>query len=319
LFNIIIIGAGNIGAFYDTPESSEILTHAHAVKNSGFFNLLGFVDTDINKAIAAAELWGGQAFSSVDEVFLNNKVDAAVICTPEISHLSILHIVFKYMNNTGLVLLEKPITKTIEEASVMLDEYGNRNILVNYSRRYFTKINEIREKLNNGEFGKLLAGTAYYGKGINHNGTHIIDLLLYLFGLVEVHKVTNKIFDYFDDDPSVGAILKVKDTDFILQPIPCNKVTIFEIDFLFEKMRIVISSNEKSKIQYYKAIDSNIYPGDRPYVLHKDETLDSSEPLVNCYNHIVEILNKREEPRCSIKDGYNCIKICNKLLGSCDE
>ena len=29
-YNVVIIGSGNIGAFYDEPGSEQILTHAHA-------------------------------------------------------------------------------------------------------------------------------------------------------------------------------------------------------------------------------------------------------------------------------------------------
>jgi hypothetical protein len=32
IFNVMIILAGNIGAFYDTPDSKNIRTHAHAIK-----------------------------------------------------------------------------------------------------------------------------------------------------------------------------------------------------------------------------------------------------------------------------------------------
>ena len=45
-FNVLIIGAGNIGALYDTPDMDKVLTHAHAFSIINGFKLLGFVDLD---------------------------------------------------------------------------------------------------------------------------------------------------------------------------------------------------------------------------------------------------------------------------------
>lgn len=46
---VVIIGAGNIAAGFDTPESKKILTHAHAVVVNPDFQLLGFYDIDEKK------------------------------------------------------------------------------------------------------------------------------------------------------------------------------------------------------------------------------------------------------------------------------
>ena len=54
--NVVIIGAGKIGAFFDSPDSSNILTHAHAFTANRNFRLLGFVDKDLNQAGRAAQI-----------------------------------------------------------------------------------------------------------------------------------------------------------------------------------------------------------------------------------------------------------------------
>lgn len=60
-YNVLIIGAGNIGAFFDMPYSKNVLTHAHAFSKVEGFNLLGFVDVDNKKAIEAANIWNAKA------------------------------------------------------------------------------------------------------------------------------------------------------------------------------------------------------------------------------------------------------------------
>ena len=54
-YNVLIVGAGDIGSGFDNPNSTEVLTHAHAfVKHEGF-NLIGFVEPNKGVALNAAK------------------------------------------------------------------------------------------------------------------------------------------------------------------------------------------------------------------------------------------------------------------------
>ena len=89
-YNVIIIGAGQIGAFYDTPERAEILSHAHAFYKHRGFNLLGFVDVNKFKARKAAKIWGGGSYGDISSAFNNNRIDIAVVAVPDEQHGKIL-------------------------------------------------------------------------------------------------------------------------------------------------------------------------------------------------------------------------------------
>ena len=65
IYRVSIIGAGKIAAFYDTPQSEMILTHAHTISISEEFLLSGFYDTSKKQAIKAAKIWGGVAFDDI--------------------------------------------------------------------------------------------------------------------------------------------------------------------------------------------------------------------------------------------------------------
>ena len=43
-YNVLIVGAGNIGAMFDTSENEEVLTHAHAFSIVEAFNLVVFIE-----------------------------------------------------------------------------------------------------------------------------------------------------------------------------------------------------------------------------------------------------------------------------------
>ena len=60
-YTAVLLGAGSIGALkpneFDSPDTEEILTHAHAIYNHPKINLLGIIDSNINKAKKAGNKW----------------------------------------------------------------------------------------------------------------------------------------------------------------------------------------------------------------------------------------------------------------------
>lgn len=245
-FNVLIVGAGNIGVLYDMPDSKHVLTHAHAFSKHNGFNLLGFVDCDIKKAQKAAKLWKTKAFSSVDEAFDSNEVDVVCNATPDDLHYDILKKVL--CKKARLIFTEKPLTKRIEEARDITKISKKRKIpvVVNYRRRFVPEFIKLAKEIEAGIYGEFLTGTGYYGKGVMHNGSHLIDMLRFLVGEISSSKVVGKTFDYKKDDPSLSAILTLKNKEnFFLGHIDSKFYTIFEIDLLFSKsrLRIIDSGN----------------------------------------------------------------------------
>ena len=146
-YNVLIIGAGNIGAFYDSPRSNRILTHAHAFQTHKMFNLLGFVDVNIKKAQKAASVWGGKAFFSIEQTFFSSEeIDAASVAVPDEFHFDIVKTLMRFP--VRCIFLEKPVTKTITEANAILKLQRNKHIpiAVNYSRRFVPEFQKIKRK-----------------------------------------------------------------------------------------------------------------------------------------------------------------------------
>ena len=71
IYNVLIIGAGKIGAFFDQPGSENILTHAHAFSTHPGFKLLGFVDSNAGQAQKAVSIWGGEYFNNLMRPYIN--------------------------------------------------------------------------------------------------------------------------------------------------------------------------------------------------------------------------------------------------------
>ena len=314
-YNVLIIGAGNIGAFFDEPDSEDIITHAHAFKNHDGFKLSGFIDTDESKASSAASIWGGEVFSSIEDAFKQEEIDIVCITVPDKFHYSILKIVHNFP--VKFVFVEKPISKTLAEASEVLRIYNEKKIpvMVNYSRRFLSEFEYIKGEIDKGIFGNFVSGTGYYGKGLFHNGSHLINLLCYLIGDVARATSFGSVRDFYDDDESISAVLAFEgNSTFTLNSVDCNLYTIFEMDLLFEKKRIRIVDSGFT-IEKYSIQKSARFKGYQNLVL--SETVDTSfgKAMYCAVDNIYKHLIGHEEIKCSLSDGYNAMEICQMIRG----
>ena len=161
------------------------------------------------------------------------------------------------------IFLEKPAVTTAAEADVVRTLYGELpiRVQVNYTRRFVPEIRSIREAIRSGNYGTFLTGTGYYGKGLLHNGSHMVDLLQFLVGEVgEVAKVS-EMADFYDQDPSVSALLTMRGGGiFHLCHIDCRKFHVFELDLTFEKKRIRIRELG-TIIEEYSVGDNRVFRG----------------------------------------------------------
>ncbi len=309
-YNVVIIGAGNIGAFFDEPVSERILTHAHIFYNSEYFKLLGFYDTNLKRAEEAASRWKCAVYESM-EAALNN---ADVVCctVPDDYHYEVLKEIARY--NVRLVFTEKPLTKTMIQAEDIISIYREKNtpILVNYTRRFLNEIKLVKSLIN--EYGSFIKGTGYYGKGIVHNGSHMIDLIKFLLGDITGYKKLDQVYDFYDDDPSVDARIEVMGGALVLQAVDCRFTTVFELDLLFEKARIQILESGFT-IKIYEVNDSPIFNGYKNYFITKEIRVDFNQAFVNAAENIWDVLEGRGNLISSSENAADVMKICCELRG----
>lgn len=317
VYNVLIIGAGKIGAFFDSPESKYVLTHAHAFTHHPGFKLIGFVDSDIKKAKKAAKLWKTKVFSNIDEAFdYCNTIDVICNATPDEIHYDILKKILD--KKIKLVFTEKPLTRKLSEAREILKISKKRKIpiLVNYRRRFVPEFIKLAEEIKAGIYGDFLTGTGYYGKGIMHNGSHLVDMLRFLVGEISSVKLIGKIFDYKQTDPSLSAVITLKNKKkFYLEYIDSRIYTIFEIDLLFSKGRLRIidcgDKIEKQEIVSDKKFKS--YKNISDSIVFKT-SLNSS--MYFAADNIYKYLINDEKLLNSIAEGLKTIESVNQILHS---
>ncbi|MDR0677764.1 MAG: Gfo/Idh/MocA family oxidoreductase [Holosporaceae bacterium] len=304
VYNVLIVGAGQIASGFDFSDSEDILTHAHAYTKHNGFNLVGFYDVAFEKAKLAAQKWDCDCFENISNV--KSKIDVISICTPDNYHVTSIRQIVELLPK--LIFLEKPIPNNASEIAYLMDIAKSVPIAVNYSRRYVKEFQELSRRIFFKEFGEFVTGVGHYGKGFMHNGSHMIDLLRLLIGNIGSVKTVTKIKDFYPNDPSKNVdVFFENNARFSMHVIDCNNYTIFELDLFFEKARIRILDSG-FKIEIYKIVENKVFNGYRKLQKNMDYSTQLNSAMFSAMDNIFNFLVRKEKLLCNICDGYEAIR-----------
>jgi dTDP-4-amino-4,6-dideoxygalactose transaminase/predicted dehydrogenase len=183
-----IVGCGQMGRW-----------HLDSYKTDPRVELVGFVDTAIERAQAFAKETGGRGYTSHGEMLADTSLDAVSVCTVPSSHRDI---VIDLLNAGAHVICEKPLAISVAQAEEMawVARQRNRLLFTAFKFRFHDEVRRAKELIDTGSLGKILnfrlmfggridmkgqwyANKALAGGGIiMDNGPHAADLMQYLFG-----------------------------------------------------------------------------------------------------------------------------------------
>ncbi len=141
--------------------------HVHAdgfasvLKNYQGAELVGFSDSDVDRANKAAKQYGIKHFGSRQEL-LNENLDAVIICSENANHLEDV----KLAVAAGVhILCEKPIEINLQAAHEIgeLIKAKNLNFMTAFPMRFDPTMKKIKHMLEQNQLGTL-----YAVNGINH-------------------------------------------------------------------------------------------------------------------------------------------------------
>jgi predicted dehydrogenase len=160
------------------------------------------------------------------------------------------------------VWCEKPLVTEVKNAGAIVSGYTQKGVVlaVNYYLRWNDEIQHIKSALQKGEMGNIQKVVVYYTKGICHNGSHAVDLLLDWFGLPGKIQVFGSHVDFSADDPTVDARLLMDGVPVYLIGADAREYSIFEIDILGTLGRVNIEvSGQETK--WFRRQPDPVYKG----------------------------------------------------------
>ncbi|MCE7742688.1 MAG: Gfo/Idh/MocA family oxidoreductase [Candidatus Heimdallarchaeota archaeon] len=142
--NIAVIGVGSWGK-----------NHARVFSEMENVNLHSIHDLNYNHASELAKIHNTQAIKNLDDLLKNEEIDAITIATPTSAHAEIALQAIGYGKH---VLVEKPMTSTIEEAEKILDAEKQNNVIVSvgFIERFNPIVYRSKQLIQNEELGELV-------------------------------------------------------------------------------------------------------------------------------------------------------------------
>jgi myo-inositol 2-dehydrogenase/D-chiro-inositol 1-dehydrogenase len=202
---LAVVGIGRIGALH--------ALHARELADeSGELELVALVDTDVERARAAARELGGdlQVFASVEELAGAGVTNATVISTPTDRHRGHAEALIDAGHR---VLLEKPMTQSLAEDRefvAWLGEKAPHALMLAFQRRFDPALCHAKQLLEQGVIGrpfKLVSiledsrplPDAYVSSGLLHDmSVHNVDETLWILGRSPEKSlaVANRLFSH---------------------------------------------------------------------------------------------------------------------------
>lgn len=256
-----VIGCGSVAGALDDPLSPHILSHGKALSLHPNFELAGCYDLDPAAALLFQKKWGCRQVYSSLEAMLKEHFDLFVLATTTSAHLPILQKLL--LSSCTGIICEKPLVTNRGELEQIQDALiqSPKKTVVNFTRRFDEAHQKLKTLLTNSAFGPLLHFHGNVGKGLIHNGCHLIDLLYYFFGGVqEIQGISVKT----EHEDLYGSFLVTLHNEVkgIIQNAKDVSYSLFELDLLFQNGRVSIKD-----IGYEIVIEqpspSAIYPGYR--------------------------------------------------------
>ncbi len=325
-FRAGLVGCGAIACENDAEwlrsggQKMVPLTHAGAYRRNPSTTLVAAADVDRVRLEQVGRDWGVTAlYADYQEMLRKESLDIVSVCAPSSLHAEIV----REASRLGVpaVFCEKPLAADLNEAlAVLQDCERSRTVLaVNYFRRWNATLEILADRLASGELGRIRRANAYYTKGIVGNGTHVLDLLLWLVGRIESVQALRST-PGADGDLAVDALC-LTETDIPCYLHACRQedFNILELDILTDRGRTRVAANGR-RVESYGIGQDPYY---RQYLIMDLDPVVTPTAWQDCLTRavddVVRCLTDGAKPKCSGREAYEALQVATAIQASARE
>lgn len=299
-----VIGVGYLGRF-----------HAQKYAALEGVELVGVVDASADRAAEVAEEVGTRAFTEYDRLL--SEVDLVSIVVPTQHHYQVA----KAALEAGChILLEKPVTRTVEEAEELIELASRKNLVfqAGHLERFNPAIMALDGVLKNPMFIESQRLAPFKTRGTEVNVVldlmiHDIDIILSLVGspLKLVNSIGVPVLSEEVDIANArlqfenGCVANVTASRASRDPV--RKIRIFQQDAY-----ISIDYQERKISIFRKGDDGMPIPG-LPNVGMEEKSFDQVDALLEEIRSFIHAVNNGIEPVVSGEDGKRALELAMKI------
>lgn len=217
----LIVGLGQIGMGYDLAPSppEHFYSHAKSLAAHPAFELSGAVDPNPEQRERFSSHYQKPAFADLKTALHHIQPELVIIATPTPQHAPIVATVLRE-GKPHVILCEKPLAYTLTEAEKIVESCAQAQVAlyINYIRRSDPSTYWIQQHLSQiTAAGHPIKAVAWYSKGLAHNGSHLIELLVHWLGPVTaIHLIQpGRPCNHFDAEPDFGLSFTAGEAVFL--------------------------------------------------------------------------------------------------------
>ena len=213
---------------------------------------------------------------SIDEIFLDKRIEAVFICTP--NHMN-KDLTIKSLRSGKHVFCEKPpaFNENDVDEIISIEKKYQKKLMYGFNHRHHDSVKVIKNSILNKEYGKVLWLRGRYGKSVDDDfynewrsssklsgggilidqGIHMLDLFTYLCGeFDEIKSFVSNLYWEIDIEDNVFAIMKNSSENIVasLHSTMTQWRHLFSLEVFFEKGYMVLNGLKTSSGTYGEEI-----------------------------------------------------------------
>jgi len=296
MINVAVIGVGSIGNH-----------HARIFSDMENTNLVGVADVDINRAQEVASRYNCKAFNNYAELI--DAVDAVSIAVPTTLHFQTG---MDFLKHNKSILVEKPVTTTLEEADRLIEEAEKRNLIfqVGHLERFNSGVSLISNMVDKPQFIESQRLSPFFGRGIDVDVT--LDLMIH-----DIDIILSLVNSEISDIRATGAKVLTENIDVAHAWIEFKNGCIAEA---------VTSRMANAKVRQLKVFQQNaylsldyqsqeitIFKKNNGEVNKNTERPEEKEPLKEQLCSFINCIKNNSQPLVSGFEGKEALKVALKI------
>tara|TARA_B100001758_G_C18412520_1_gene616863 strand:- start:3275 stop:4225 length:951 start_codon:yes stop_codon:yes gene_type:complete len=311
-YSAAIIGCGKVAGMYGHSRDKSIQSHAQAYQNNTRTELKAAFDIDHERLDKFCSKWGIDAgYSSIQDMMAAEKPEIVSICSPTEYHLE--H--FMYLSDQPIkaVFAEKPLANDIDHSKEIVKLTKEMIVAVNYFRRWNSDFLILKKDILEDKYGKVEKIICHHTKGIKNNGSHIIDLLSWFFGSLNLDKVIKK-YEKLDDDLGVDCLL-TSNSGFpiILSHIPKVDYVYIEIEIICSDAVIKITQRGQNISIFHRETDPDYKVFNRTSLSSESQT-NWNNCFEKAITNIISCIENGDEILCTPNDALKISILCERII-----
>jgi len=296
MINVAVIGVGSIGKH-----------HARIFAGMEDVTLAAIVDVDRPRADEFAEKYHCRAFK--DYMNVMNSVDAVSIAVPTTFHFQVA---MDFLEHGKHILIEKPITSTLNEAEALIREAEKRNLVlqVGHLERFNAGISLISTLVEKPRFIESQRLSPFLGRGIDVDVT--LDLMIH-----DIDIILSLVKSEITDIRATGAKVLTENIDVAHAWIEFENGCIAEAvtsRIANEKVRQLKVFQHNSWLNLnYQNQELTCYTKHGSQVEKEIKKPEEKEPLKEQLISFIECVRKKDKPVVSGHEGREALKVALRI------